>query len=227
MLHDARREWRSALRERGAEDLLAAGALAARWSWHHQAIFAMIDAQYWDALELRFPLAYADTLLAASRQTAIAEPFLFAIARQESAFGVDARSPAGALGLMQLLPSTARDTARRLGVRYGGWHQLLQAETNVLLGSRYLDQLLDDFTDNRILAAAAYNAGPNRVRSWLARLPEPVDHDVFVETMPFYETRRYVQNVLAFAVIYGYRLGRDQPLVYERERRIVPVAAAP
>ena len=97
-------------------------------------------------------------------------------------------------------------------------HDLLQPETNITLGSRYLSQLLNEFNGNRILAAAAYNAGPTRVRQWLSKdTQNSLPFDIWIETIPFGETRGYVQNVLAYSVIYGYRLGDVKPFITEGE----------
>jgi soluble lytic murein transglycosylase len=124
------------------------------------------------------------------------------------------------MGLMQLMPTTAQQTARNAGLRYRGSADLLDPATNVQLGSHYMRNMLDDFGQNRILAAAAYNAGPTRVRQWLRRLAAPVDHDLFTETIPFRETRQYVQNVLSFAVIYAYLGGTQAPMIRPDERMI-------
>jgi len=151
----------------------------------------------------------------ASKKTNIESPLLFAIARQESAFASDARSPAGAMGLMQLMPATARQTARQIGVQYNYW-SLIEPEHNIQLGSSYLNQLLQEFDGNRILAAAAYNAGPHRVKQWLKK-SDQLPYDIWIEIIPFNETRHYVQNVLAYSVIYGYRLGNLGPMLTEKE----------
>jgi soluble lytic murein transglycosylase len=109
---------------------------------------------------------------------------------------------------MQLMPGTARETAGRVGVRVND-NDLYRPEINITLGSRYLADLLEQFNGNRVLAAAAYNAGPNRVRQWLRRTADsPLPLDMWIETIPFTETRGYVQNVLAYSVIYGYRMGQ-------------------
>jgi soluble lytic murein transglycosylase len=137
------------------------------------------------------------------------------------------RSPVGALGLMQVMPATAEHTARKKGLSYRGSSDLLQPATNVEIGSTYMRMMLDRFADNRILAAAAYNAGPGRVNQWLARLPgAEVEHDRFVETIPFRETRKYVQNVLTYAVIYAYLQGRSAPVVQPSEKLIRKPSAA-
>ena len=133
--------------------------------------------------------------------------WVYALARQESAFMSDARSHKGALGLLQLLPGTASETARRNGIAFHGNGDLLEPETNIRLGTAHLSELLDSFGGNRVLATAAYNAGEHRVRSWLNDEAATLDSDVWLETMPFYETRQYVKNVMSYTIIYGHRRG--------------------
>ncbi len=218
-LYYARQEWYRAACEFDDPAILAAGKLAQTWGWYRKSIEAMIDAKYWDDLELRFPLAYPDAVAHASQNTQIPVTLLYAITRQESAFAHDARSPVGAMGLMQLMPATAKDTARRSGLRYSR-HDLLTPDKNINLGSRYLEQLLDQFNGNRILAAAAYNAGPTRVKQWLRKNNSNLPYDVWIEIIPYKETRHYVQNVLAYSVIYSYRLGEQTRLVNVHETKI-------
>lgn len=204
---NARNEWQHASATMTDAQITASGKLADGWGWHRNGIQAMIRVSYWDDLQLRFPLAYADTFSTNASELSVAPQLLFAVARQESAFMHDVRSSAGALGLMQLMPATAQETANRVGMRISN-QDLLQPEINIALGSRYLSGLLQNFNGNRALAAAAYNAGPNRVRQWLRQTSEaPVPLDIWIETIPFAETRNYVQNVLAYSVIYGYRMG--------------------
>jgi len=216
-IHAANREWFHTTRQMSTEEVVAAGRLADRWGWHRQGIQAMIDARYWDDLQVRFPLAYQEYVAQAAKATSINPLLLYAIARQESSFTPDARSSAGALGLMQLMPATALHTAKRAGIRYNSTSDLLLPEKNIALGSRYLDHLLDQFNGNRILAAAAYNAGPHRVKQWLSKDTAKLPYDVWIETIPFRETRWYVQNVLSFSVIYGYRTGEKQPFITQEE----------
>lgn len=216
---NARREWYHTTQLMNEEEVIAAGKLAESWGWHRNGIQAMIQVSYWDDLTTRFPLAYQEHVNTTAQDVALEPHLLFAIARQESAFTPDARSSAGALGLMQLLPSTAKQTARRSGFQVTN-HELLNPQTNIALGGRYLNQLMQEFEGNRILAAAAYNAGPNRVRKWLnsdeqTRLP----YDIWIETIPYRETRGYVQNVLAYSVIYGYRLGDKKPFIRDNEAK--------
>jgi soluble lytic murein transglycosylase len=116
------------------------------------------------------------------------------------------------MGLMQLMPATARQTAKKIGVTYNYW-DLIKPEHNIRLGSSYLEELLDQFEGNPILATAAYNAGPHRVKQWLSGHAATTPYDIWIETIPFQETRGYVQNVLSFSVIYNYRLGNQSPML--------------
>lgn len=213
----ASREWYFTTRRMPAEEVAIAGRLAEHWGWYRQGIQAMIDSNSWDDLEVRFPIVYQEHVTKAAEKTTVNPLFIFAVTRQESAFMHDARSPAGAMGLMQLLPSTAKQTAKKNGMSFQP-QDLLKPEKNIALGSHYLEQLLDSFDGNRILAAAAYNAGPGRVRQWLNKEKEAqLPYDVWIETIPFKETRGYVQNVLAFSVIYAYRLGQKQHFITPEE----------
>ena len=215
---EARAEWAHMERGMSKQDLVVAGELAKRWGWYNRGIQAMITGNLWDHLSIRFPVAYEPLVLREADANDIEPNFIFAIARQESAFAEKARSSAGAMGLMQLMPRTAQATARRNGIKHRK-NDLYKPAHNIAIGSRYLNQLLEQFNGNRILAAAAYNAGPHRVDRWLRRTPQDVAYDVWIETIPFRETRGYVQNVLAFSVIYGYRRGAPTSLVTENEAK--------
>jgi len=126
----------------------------------------------------------------------------------------DAKSPVGAYGLMQLLPATAKSIAKRVGVTFKSNRDLTEPAFNIKLGSQYLGRMLRRYNNNRILATAAYNAGPGNVDDWInPGLPV----DVWIETIPLVETRNYVQNVLMFSAIYGRRLQQNQPLIYNHE----------
>jgi soluble lytic murein transglycosylase len=216
-LASANREWSfTTNRLPTTEKMVAASRLADRWGWYRQAIQTMQDSEYWDELSIRFPIPFHEHVKAASRQTSIDPHFVFAIAKQESAFNSDAKSPVGAMGLMQLMPTTAKETAKKAGLVYRP-QDLLQADKNINLGSRYLNQLLGSFSGNRILATAAYNAGPSRVKKWMNKNDVKLPYDVWIETIPYKETRFYVQNVLSFAVIYAYRTGTKQPFITPQE----------
>lgn len=218
---NARNEWQHASAAMTPQQIAASGYLARNWGWHRNAIQATIRIQDRDDLSMRFPLAYGDTFTSASSQLGVPTQLLYAITRQESAFMHDVRSSAGALGLMQLMPATAREVARGVGLRITD-RDLLTPDVNISLGSHYLARLLDEFDGHRILAAAAYNAGPNRVRQWLRRTADdPVPVDVWIETIPFAETRGYVQNVLVYAVIYAHRMGQSAAFMTEQERQLL------
>lgn len=214
---DARRELGWLRRQLDDRELLALAEVSRRHGWHGQAIQATIAARSWNQMELRFPLAFAEPILANARLRELEPSWVFAVARQESAFMTDARSHAGALGVMQVLPATARRTARQLDIPLANTWQLLDYGKNIEIGSGYLAQMYQRYDRNRILASAAYNAGPGRVDQWLAQRPAS-PADVWIESIPFRETRGYVQNVLAFALIYSLRLDQEQPFLYDHER---------
>jgi soluble lytic murein transglycosylase len=212
-LDSANREWTHTTRQMSVEQLVILGKVAKKSGRYYHGIRAMAEAEYWDDLEVRFPIAYKELVANAAKQTSVNPLFIFAIARQESAFLHNAKSPSGALGLMQLMPATAKQTAKTNGLNIK-LDDLFTPETNIALGSRYLDHLLGVFNGNRILAAAAYNAGPHRVQKWLNKNAESsLPYDVWIETIPYKETRGYVQNVLFFSLIYAYRLGQESRFV--------------
>lgn len=133
---------------------------------------------------------------------------------------VDAKSPVGALGLMQLMPATAVHTAQRFDLSPRSLTQLLTPASNIELGSAYLRQILDRFRGNQMLATAAYNAGPARVRQWLPA--QRLAADQWVETIPFNETRKYVQSVLSYSVIFDWRLKQPIKSLQRRMGEAVP-----
>ncbi|MFP3873868.1 MAG: transglycosylase SLT domain-containing protein [Thiohalophilus sp.] len=212
---DARREWNHALPRMNQDQLLRAAKLADEWGWHDRVIMTLARARYWDDLEMRFPLAHQQTVLNQARNQQIDPAWAFAVIRQESAFTTDARSHAGALGLMQLLPRTARHVARSLSLSMHGQRDILDVDNNIKLGVSYLRRVKDRFHGHPLLATAAYNAGGTNVRRWLPR-DKVLPADVWVETVPFNETRNYLQRVLTYTVIYEQRLGRQPAPMLER-----------
>lgn len=210
---NARIEWNHLLSKLDADTQSELGSLALSRHWYDKSILASIQAKAWDQLELRFPVVYRDSFRRQAHRLNVEEATLFAIARQESAFFEQARSPVGAGGLMQLMPGTAKETARKHGITaYRGPNDVYHPDINVQLGSAYFRELLNKYNNNRILAIAAYNAGPGRINSWLQDSGKR-PFDVWVESIPFRETRGYVQNVLAFAVIYQDVLGQPKSLL--------------
>ncbi|MCY1443219.1 Soluble lytic murein transglycosylase [compost metagenome] len=185
--------------------------------WYFPAIRSISQAKYWDDLDIRFPMAHRSSLVREAGVRGLHSSWVFAITRQESAFMTDARSGVGATGLMQLMPATAKETSRKFGIPLASTQQLVVPDLNIQLGTAYLSQIHAQFNGNRVLATAAYNAGPGRGRQWL-RNTRHLSFDVWVETIPFDETRQYVQNVLSYSVIYGQKLNAPQPLVDWHER---------
>lgn len=173
---------------------------ALRRGWSARLVQTTIAAKLWDALPWRFPQAYRDDFISAGRTTGVDPYLLMAIARRESAYNPEALSPAGARGLMQLMPGTAAQLSRQLGIADPGPYGVLDPALNIRLGSTYLRDMLKRYRGNRLAAAAAYNAGPGRVDRWLA--DSDGEFDLFVESIPFRETRSYVQAVLVYRVIF-------------------------
>lgn len=173
-----------------------------------QAITTLTQLKYWDALNIRFPTPYQDIILKLAQHHQLSPATIYAIIRKESIFQPDIKSHAGALGLMQVMPATARDTAKRHNIPYQGTQQLTDINTNLQIGSQYLADRLKQY-GHLAYAAAAYNAGPQRVNRWLAEYPNlPLDE--WIAQIPFSETRDYVKRVLEYQKIYEYRLGLPQ-----------------
>lgn len=218
---NARREWYDATRNFSEKQWIAAAVLTHRWQWINQSIMSMVQASYWNDIQIRFPLTYLEEMQKHTEPLKMDTHLLLALARQESALAEDAVSPAGARGLMQLMPATAKQTARRHNIKYSGIDDLLLAEKNIELGTRYYKELLDTFDNNRILATAAYNAGPHRVQQWLKVSGKQLSYDAWIETIPFRETRNYVQNVLAFSAIYAHLLGNNTRILSNQEKQMM------
>ncbi|MEH6518124.1 MAG: transglycosylase SLT domain-containing protein [Halioglobus sp.] len=214
----AHSEWFNTLdtREKPIQKQLA--VLAGDRGWHRMAIDAASHAKAWDALNLRFPLPYQETFDHYSTVQRVPATELMAIARRESAFFPGARSPVGARGLMQIMPATGKQVASSLGRKHSTL-ALYEVEHNVQLGSAYYRQLLDRFSDNRVFALAAYNAGPHRVDRWKKNSNANVAVEVWVETIPFRETRNYVQAVLSYNVVLQHMQGNDISLLTIAEQQ--------
>ena len=219
-LTNARREWNRVYDALAPGERAALVELAAELGWIDQAIFGASRAELKDHLAVRFPTPFHDLFERYAAETSLPVSFLFAIARQESALNPKARSPVGARGLMQLMPATARATAKAARLPRPALTALYDPATNVRLGSHHMAQLMARYGNHRVLAAAAYNAGSGRVKRWLAERPN-LPTDVWIETIPFTETRGYVKGVLAFSVVYAGRLGEPAaPVLAEHELRV-------
>lgn len=204
-LHEAGREWYWATKDMDKLSHIAAARLALQWGWSDRALITQINSGYWDDLEIRFPLGYRQRIEQEAKNNQIEAAWIYAILRQESMFYVNARSPVGALGLMQLMPPTAKLVAKRLGMKPPSEAEILTPDTNIRLGSHYLKMLKNQFNGSVFLSIPSYNAGPHRTSGWLPDTPKAVD--LWIEDIPFDETRTYVERVLSYMVLYEYRLG--------------------
>ena len=212
---DARREWHALTRKIGEDELEAASWIAWCRDWHGRAILTIARTPERDDLDLRFPIVYRSIVESASDRRGLAPATVYALIRQESAFIPDARSPAGALGLMQIIPRTGRALMREIGRKLRSRNQLLAPGLNVELGTHYIRSLLSRTGGHYVLATASYNAGPHRVRGWLPADGE-VEAAVWIDNIPFTETRRYVRRFLAYGAIYEHRLGQRPTRLSER-----------
>ncbi|MEW6766331.1 MAG: transglycosylase SLT domain-containing protein [Pseudomonadota bacterium] len=214
LMREARLEWQAALRNMDPPTQRAAAHLAARWGWMERAAITMGKARHagLEDLEVRFPLPWRDDVERFARAEAIDSGWMFGVMRRESAFMPDIGSSAGAQGLMQLMPATARYVAKKFDLPAPDRGDLHDPATNMRLGSAYLRYVLDKFDDNQVLATAAYNAGPGRVKQWLPK-GESLPADIWVDTVPFTETREYCRAVLHYATVFEWRLhGEARPL---------------
>lgn len=204
----ARREWNAWLDNITDQETLIAAKLAYDNGWFDRAIFALPQVGYMDDVDLRFPLAYQDEVRKHAKTYKLDPAFTFAIARRESSFMHDAYSDAGAVGLMQVLPSTVKFiTKKRVKSQ-----SLFNAEKNLGYGTRYLSYLMKETDNNPVLTTASYNAGIFRVKKWV-RYAQPAD--IWIETIPFKETREYVKSVMAYRQIYIKQLGRSDNVFEE------------
>jgi soluble lytic murein transglycosylase len=206
----ARSEWNYLVTQLTSREKLIAAKLANENQWFDRTIFTLAKVGYLDDIDLRFPKAFDKEINHHARLQKIAPAWAFAIARRESSFMTDANSPVGAKGLMQLMPKTARSLKKStITNRY-----LLNADNNIKLGTKYLKILLDKNKGNQVLATASYNAGQSRVKRWVGK-GKTVSADIWIETIPYKETRNYVKSVLAYQEIYQHKPGRVSQLFEE------------
>ncbi len=217
----ARSEWDEAMRGTDAGTRAQAAILANRWGWHSRAIALAAAVGEYDDLDIRYPLPHRQDFREASQTAGVDESWAYGIARNESSFMRDIRSGAGAVGLMQLMPATGRQTAREIKLPYRGLKTLTDPRSNIKLGATYLGKMHKRFDRNPAVATAAYNAGPLRVSRWLPDASE-VDARVWVETIPYNETRNYVRRVLAADVIFAWRMTGRAPRISDRLPAVTP-----
>lgn len=212
----AMREWRDALAGFDAERRRIAIALAQDSGWFDRAVFdlAREDRQELRLYELRFPIHHVEAIERAAKQNRIDAQWIAAEIRAESLFDPRARSPADASGLMQVLPSTGQAVAQRIGLPWQGAASLYDSETNIAIGSAYLREMLDRW-GALPQAIAAYNAGPAPTTRWQSQRGD-MDPALWIETITYKETREYVARILAFSVIYDWRMHGDALRVSDR-----------
>lgn len=212
-------EWKEVAKTSTNEDAL----LMAEWALSSgnvaYSISSVVAGKRWDALDYRFPKPYLELYQKYSDYSNVPISFLYGISRQESMLNPRIKSPVGAVGLMQLMPDTARLVSKKNKWSYRGPSDLVEPEYNIRLGSAYLKDMLSRFDNNRILAAAAYNAGPGRIKIWASKDGGVRDPAMYIENIPFKETRLYVQNVILYDVIYKKLLtGKEDNLLYSHEK---------
>lgn len=203
-LPEATQEWEWAMNHLPEEDYLAAAELAINWGWYERAISTVNRINEGGNIRLRFPLAYKDSVVTNAHKNGLNPAWVFALIRQESFFTPYAHSNAGAVGLMQLLPSTGSLIASHLHIGFSP-NDLTDASINLYLGNIFLKKMLNQFNGNEVLATAAYNAGPNRVKKWIPSKSLPAD--IWIETIPYHETRTYVRNIMTSTTFYEKELG--------------------
>jgi len=222
---DAASEWIWSTRDLSDAQLLAAAELARRMSWYDRAIGTAERTRDQHDFELRFLAPYRELAQRAASENGIDEAWIFGLMRQESRFVSVARSNVGASGLMQIMPDTARWIARQLGIKRFNSREMQDPARNIQFGAYYLRHIQDRLDGSPVLATAAYNAGPGRAQRW--RTTTPMEAAVYIESIPFGETRDYVKKVMSNAMYYAARF--DQPSVLLRDRlgEIPPRRSAP
>lgn len=214
---EARREWFYLLSHLPESKVTDAGILAYEWGLYDQAITSFAQSGYWDDVERRFPLAFSDVFSEKSQAYSISKSLAMAIARRESSFRSDAISSVGATGLMQLMPGTAQYVAKRKVSR----NTLFKVDDNVEYGVQYLRYLMDKLNNNPVLVSASYNAGWRKVLEWLPE-NDALPVDIWIENIPYKETRAYVKAVMAYQHIYDQQLGGEDNIFPQLTQDVIP-----
>lgn len=214
MRWEAKMEWQMATRNMSDQSLIAAATYALKQKMYDVAIITADSTKQIHNFDLRYPTPYRDYFKYAADDEHVDEAWVYGITRQESRFMDYAKSSVGASGLMQLMPATAKWAAKRKGL-IGYSHALIHdLRTNIALGTFYMRHTLDLMNGQAVMATAAYNAGPSRAKKWMA--DTPLEAAIYIESIPFSETRNYVQKVMANAHIYASRLGVEVKSLKER-----------
>ena len=221
---EGKREWNWAIRGASDQRLLAAAELARRHGFYDRAIATAEQTVLTHDFDLRYMAPYRDLMQNYAARLDLDEAYVYALVRQESRFDPAARSSAGAQGLMQLMPRTARWTAKKMGLRGFSSRKTTDIETNLAIGTYYLRYLMDIFDNQPVLTAAAYNAGPGRARQW--REARPMEGAVYAETIPFTETRLYVKKVMGNVAFYAAALNQPFRTLKERLGTVQPPEGA-
>ncbi len=222
---EGNREWAAAIRGFDDRQLLAAAEYARRSEIFDRAIFTADRTRELHDFNMRYLAPYRDVMKGYVSQQQLDEAWVYGLIRQESRFIADVKSSAGAVGLMQLMPATARWVAQKVGLKDYRQLQTANVETNLNLGTWYLKHVLDSLDNHPVLASAAYNAGPGRARAWRAEVP--MDAAIYAESIPFNETRDYVKKVMSNANYYSQQFGHTLVSLKERIGVIAPRGQAP
>ena len=222
---EGNREWNWQLRGMSDRQLLAAAEYARSQSLLDRMINTSDRTRSEYDFTQRFPAPFRDALVQYAAPLGLEEAWVYGLMRQESRFIMDLRSQAGASGLMQLMPATARYVARKLNARDFTSARVNERDVNLQLGTAYLKMVLDDLEGDVVLATAAYNAGPGRPRAWRSTLVRPVEGAIFAETIPFDETRDYVKKVMSNTTLYARVFETKAPSLKARLGTIAPKAA--
>jgi soluble lytic murein transglycosylase len=218
---EGNREWNWTIRNYDDKQLLAAAEFARKSEIYDRAINTADRTRELHDFSVRYLAPYREVMKSYVTQQQLDEAWVYGLIRQESRFIADVKSSAGAVGLMQLMPATARWVAQKVGLKdYRGGTQTANVETNLNLGTWYLRHVLDTLDSHPVLASAAYNAGPGRARAWRAN--EPMDAAIYAESIPFNETRDYVKKVMSNASYYGQQFGQTLLSLKERIGVIAP-----
>jgi soluble lytic murein transglycosylase len=209
MTDEATAEWSAVVGAAAAALKVQAAILAAHWGWYAQAIATLAQTGEFDDVKLRYPRPFLDTVGEASSLTQVPPDWILAVMRQESLFRKDAVSRADARGVMQMLPGTAAAVARRWHIASPGRDGLYNPAVAIPLGAAHLRELLDRYGGQLTLSLAAYNAGPAAVARWLPRTA--MDADVWIENIPYNETRGYVQHILEHIIAFAWVRDAEPP----------------
>jgi soluble lytic murein transglycosylase len=211
---EAAKEWSVAVRKLDDKQLLVASVIASRNEMYDRSINAADRTVMLHDFSLRYPAPYRDSLQGRIQENNLEEAWVYGLMRQESRFVTQAKSNVGAAGLMQVMPATARWIAQRLGMKDYRKVIISQLDTNLKLGTYYMKNVLSSLGNNPVLASAAYNAGPGRARQW--RADTPLEGAIYVESIPFDETRDYVKKVMSNTVYYAKLFGQATPSLKQR-----------